>query len=93
MSFYEELLTLGQHLHERERLALYNFLLKEKNDVYVSNALLLLKYKELRSEIANGEILYKLDSDVVSNSLSLVFILLIRPTNRPLPFEKYRRSK
>jgi hypothetical protein len=68
MSFYEELLTLGQHLHERERLALYNFLVKEKNDVYVANAFSLLKRKEHRSEIANGEILYKLDGDVVSYS-------------------------
>jgi hypothetical protein len=68
MSFYEELLTLGQHLHERERLALYNFHVKGKKEVYVANAFSLLKYKELRSEIANGEILYKLDGDVVSYS-------------------------
>lgn len=54
--FYEELLTLGEHLHERERLALYKFLIESKSDTYKSNAMKLLKFKELKTVIANGEI-------------------------------------
>ena len=68
MSFYEELLTLGQHLHERERLALYKFLIKSKRDTYKSNAMKLINSKELKSAIANGEIIYSLKGNVVSYS-------------------------
>jgi hypothetical protein len=68
MSFYEELLTLGQHLHERERLALYRFLTKNKESAYKSDAIELLNSKELKSTIANGEILYSLRENVVSYS-------------------------
>jgi hypothetical protein len=66
--FYDELLTLGQHLHERERLALYKFLIQSKRDTYKSNAKKLINSKELKSEIANGEIIYSLKEDVVSYS-------------------------
>ena len=65
MSFYEELLTLGQHLHERERLALYKFLTKNKENTYKSDAIELLHSKELKSSIANGEILYVLKNNVL----------------------------
>lgn len=68
MSFYEELLTLGQHLHERERLALYKFLAKTKGNVYKLDAIELLNLKVLKSAIANGEILYSLNDNVVSYS-------------------------
>jgi len=68
MNFYEELLTLGQHLHERELLALYKFLLKTKNSAYKSDALELLNSGELRNSIANGEIFYTLKDNVVSYS-------------------------
>ena len=68
MSFYEELLTLGQHLHERERLALYKFLLKTKDSGYKSDSFKLLNSGELRSSIANGEIIYSLKDNVVSYS-------------------------
>ncbi|CAN2170775.1 hypothetical protein MCEMZLE14_00058 [Candidatus Nanopelagicaceae bacterium] len=66
--FYDELLTLGQHLHERERLALYRFLIENKSDTYKSNALQLFKSKQLKSVIANGEITYSLKGDIVSYS-------------------------
>lgn len=66
MSFYEELLSLGQHLHERERFALYKYLIKTKKDVYKIKAVELLKTNQLKSAIANGEILYTLNSNVVS---------------------------
>ena len=68
MNFYEELLTLGQHLHERELLALYKFLLKTKDSAYKSDALELLNSGELRSSIANGEIFYSLKDNVVCYS-------------------------
>ena len=68
MNFYEELLTLGQHLHERELLALYKFLLKTKDSAYKSDALELLNLGELRNSIANGEIFYSLKDNVVCYS-------------------------
>jgi hypothetical protein len=68
MNFYEELLTLGQHLHERELLALYKFLLKTKKITYKSDALELLNSGEVRNSIANGEILYYLKDNVVCYS-------------------------
>jgi hypothetical protein len=68
MSFYEELLTLGQHLHEHERLALYKFLLQTKDNTYKSDAFELLNSGELRNSIANGEIFYSLKDNVVSYS-------------------------
>jgi hypothetical protein len=68
MSFYEELLTLGQHLHERERLALYKFLTKTKGNIYKLDAIELLNSREFKRAIANGEILYSLKDNVVSYS-------------------------
>ena len=68
MSFYDELLTLGQHLHERERLALYRFLIENNYESYKSDALKLIKSKELMGEIADGEITYYLKNNVVSYS-------------------------
>ena len=68
MNFYEELLTLGQHLHERELLALYKFLLKTKKITYKSDALELLNSGELRNAIANGEIFYSLKGNLVCYS-------------------------
>lgn len=68
MSFCEELLTLGQHLHERERFALYKFYIKAKKDVYRTNAVLLSSTKVFNSRITNGEILYQLNGNTVSYS-------------------------
>ena len=67
-TFSEELLALGQHLHERERLALYKFLIESKGDTYKLNAIKLINSNELKSEIANGEIVYSLKGDEVSYS-------------------------
>ena len=66
MSFYDELLTLGQHLHERERLALYRFLFETKNGLYKSDAIELIRLQDLKRSIANGEIVYSLNGNVVS---------------------------
>jgi hypothetical protein len=68
MSFYEELLTHGSHLHETERIALYKFLLESKRDVYFTDALELIRCNELKREIADGEILYSLNKNQISYS-------------------------
>lgn len=68
MSFYEELLTSGEELHEAERVALYKFLLETRRNRYLSDALELIASTHLKSEIANGEITYSLKSDVISYS-------------------------
>lgn len=68
MSLYEELLTHGSRLHETERIALYKFLLESKHDVYLTDALELIRSKELKREIADGEILYSLNKDQISYS-------------------------
>lgn len=68
MSLYEELLTHGSRLHETERIALYKFLLESKHDVYLTDALELIRSNELKREIADGEILYSLNKDQISYS-------------------------
>jgi len=68
MSFYEELLTLGQHLHDRERLALYEFFIKTKSKLYSLDAFELIESKSLKRNIANGDIFYSLSGDTVSYS-------------------------
>lgn len=69
MSFYEELLTLGQHLHDRERLALYKFFIKTKFKLYSVDAIELIESQSLKRNIANGEIFYSLRGDIVSYSV------------------------
>lgn len=68
MSFYEELLTLGQHLHDRERLALYKFFIKTKLELYSLDAIELIESQSLKRNIANGDIFYSLSGDTVSYS-------------------------
>lgn len=68
MSFYEELLTFGEELHEAERIALYKFLLDTERSRYLSDALELIQSTHFKSEIANGEIAYSLKSAVISFS-------------------------
>lgn len=68
MSFYEELLTLGQHLHDRERLALYKFFIKTKLELYSLDAIELIESQSLKRKIANGDIFYSLSGDTVSYS-------------------------
>ena len=68
MSFYEELLTLGSHLRETERVALYKFLLRSKREGYLSDARELMSTHSLKKEIANGEILYSVSGDVLNYS-------------------------
>lgn len=69
MSFYEELLSLGQHMHDQERSALYKFLLEsEKSRIYsLSNDLL--QNGQSRESIANGEIIYSMKGNRVTYSV------------------------
>jgi hypothetical protein len=66
--FYEELLTLGSHLCETERVTLYKFFLLSKRENYLSAARELLRAHELKREIANGEILYTLSGNFLTYS-------------------------
>lgn len=68
MSFYEELLTFGEELHEAERVALYKFLLQTQRDRYLADARELIASTQLRRAIANGEIIYALNGDTISYS-------------------------
>ena len=68
VSLYEELLTLGSHLRETERVTLYKFFLLSKRENYLSAARELLTAHELRREIANGEILYTLSGNFLTYS-------------------------
>lgn len=60
MSAYEEFLTLGQHLHDRERIALYQFLLESEKVRYLENARQLEKTGTASAHVADGEILFEL---------------------------------
>ena len=85
MSYYEEMLTLGQHLQERERVALYEFLLKKEEGRYLADAKYLLNNSNLHTKIANGEIKYSLEG----NSLSYA----ARKNGSPEYFEQIRQTQ
>lgn len=65
MSYYEELLTLGQHLQERERVALYEYLLEREQGRYLADAKQLLINSSLQTAIANGEVKYTLEGNTL----------------------------
>jgi hypothetical protein len=69
MSFYEELLTLGQHLQEQERSALYKFLLESQKSRIAKVARDLIKNKTGDEIIANGEIFYAINDKKISYSV------------------------
>ena len=60
MSFYEELLSLGQHLHKRERAALYRYLLETQESRYSRQADELINSGSLQTSIADGEVFYSI---------------------------------
>ncbi|MFM6941660.1 MAG: hypothetical protein ACKOXI_06805, partial [Candidatus Planktophila sp.] len=68
LSYYEELLTLGSHLRETEREALYKYLLISKRNEYFPDAKELLRIGKLDREIANGQISYSLRNGALSYS-------------------------
>lgn len=66
MSFYEELLTLGQWLQPADKIALYRFFIKTQKDRYIQDARILQLNGELKTSIANGVITYEVKGDCVS---------------------------
>ena len=65
MSFFEECLTLGQWLDQDLSRALYKFLLAKKKNIYKSDAENLLENGTLNSFVANGEILYVIENNLL----------------------------
>ena len=65
MSFYEELLTLGQWLQPADKIALYRFFIKTQKDRYIQDSRILQSHGELKTFIANGEIAYEVKGDYV----------------------------
>ena len=65
MSFFEECLTLGQWLDQDLSRALYKFLLAKKKNIYKSDAENLLENGSLNSFVANGEILYAIENNLL----------------------------
>lgn len=65
MSFFEECLTLGQWLDQDLRRTLYKFLLSKKKEIYNSDAEKLLENKSLNCFVANGEIVYVIEKNVL----------------------------
>lgn len=68
MNFYEELLTLGQHLHDQERAALYKYLLTSEKTRIANQASELTRVGEVSESIADGEIFFTIKENNVSYS-------------------------
>ncbi len=66
MSLFEEYLTYGNGIFQEEKVSLYRFLLISQRERYMDDAEQLLKEKELKRRIANGEISYLVESRKVS---------------------------
>ena len=66
MSYFEECLRLGEWLSEADRRALYRYLLESNMENYKAQANLLLENSSLNKRIANGEVIYTLQSNQVT---------------------------
>jgi hypothetical protein len=66
MSLFEQFLTYGDAISQEEKFSLYKYLLISKQVQFKTDALVLLKNKELRSRIANGEIKYLIRGKKIS---------------------------
>ena len=66
MSYFEECLRLGEWLSEADRRALYRYLLESNKENYMAQANLLLENSSLKKKIANGEVVYTLQSNQVT---------------------------
>lgn len=65
MSFFEECLSLGQWLGEDRSRALYKYLLRKKKNIYKNEAEELLKDRIKKTFIANGEINYFIENNLL----------------------------
>ena len=63
VSYFEECLRLGEWLSEADRRALYRYLLESNKENYKAQANLLLENSSLNKRIANGEVIYTLQSN------------------------------
>jgi hypothetical protein len=72
MSFYEELLALGQNMREHERLALYKYLLESQKHRILCKASDLITNSTSEETIANGVILYSISDNTISYSVRKV---------------------
>ena len=66
MSYFEECLRLGEWLSEADRRALYRYLLESNKENYKAQANLLFENSSLNKRIANGEVIYTLQSNQVT---------------------------
>ena len=66
VSYFEECLRLGEWLSEADRRALYRYLLESNKENYMAQANLLLENSSLKKKIANGEVVYTLQSNQVT---------------------------
>ena len=69
MSVFEEYLMRGHWLAESERLAIYKYLLQTNADRYRHEAEILLTNKSLITYMANGEISYLKNADMIELSV------------------------
>lgn len=65
MSFFEECLSLGQWLGEDRSRALYKYLLRKKKNIYKNEAEELRKDRIKKTFIANGEINYFIENNLL----------------------------
>jgi hypothetical protein len=65
VSYFEECLTLGQCLGEDNSRALYKYLLQKNKKEYKKDADFLLNKKTLMKFVANGEIVYEINRNIV----------------------------
>jgi hypothetical protein len=66
VSYFEECLRLGEWLSEADRRALYRYLLESNKENYKAQANLLLENSSFNKRIANGEVIYTLQSNQVT---------------------------
>lgn len=98
MSYYEELLTLGQHLHEKERAALYKFLRTNEDLRYSKLAEQLSSFGILSEQVADGELIFTIKDDLLKYSARKIGTEYLYEDLRSeklgtLPFLKKRRIK
>lgn len=68
VSLYQEFLTLGQWLGPDDRRVLYKFLLKKNSKNYILDAKKLMSSNSLVTFIADGQIKYSIDKNILSYS-------------------------
>ena len=79
MSYFEECLRLGEWLSEADRRALYRYLLESNKENYMAQANLLLENSSLKKKIANGEVVYTLQSNQVTYKARKLGLLNLPP--------------